>query len=63
MGKCRFFKICKLADKTSVTCTETEGYYYGPGRLAGRGRDLQEKGKQSTYHKEYVETVKKKGKK
>lgn len=65
MGKCEFFEICRLADKSSVTCTETDGDYYGPGRMAGCGRDLTEFGNKSSYHKDFIEpmAVKKKSKK
>lgn len=62
MGKCEFFEVCRIADDTSPTCTETNGDYYGPGRMAGCGRDLSEFGNKSTYHKEFIEptTIKKK---
>jgi hypothetical protein len=52
MCKCEFFDVCRCADPESPTCTETGGDYYGPGRMAGCGRDLTVKGKRSIYHKE-----------
>jgi len=52
MGKCEFFNDCRCADSESPTCTDTDGEYYGPGRMAGCGRDLKEKGKKSIYHKD-----------
>jgi len=56
MGKCRFFDVCKCADQDSPTCAKTEGEYYGPGRMAGCGRDLSAKGERSSYHKNYIES-------
>ena len=64
MGKCEFFNVCRLADKNSRTCTKDNGEYYGPGRMAGCGRDLSENGSNSSYHKDYIEPIiKKKSKK
>ena len=49
--KCPFADNCKLYDKESETCNKTGGEYYGPGRMAGCGRDLTEKGKESKWYK------------
>ena len=57
MGKCEFFEVCRLADKDSVTCTKTDGDYYGPGRMAGCGRDLMKFGSKSTYHKDNLASI------
>jgi hypothetical protein len=57
MGKCEFFDECRCADPESPTCTETNGEYYGPGRMAGCGRDLSVKGKRSIYHKECLNST------
>jgi len=62
MGKCEFFNVCRLVDESSVTCTKTDGDYYGPGRMAGCGRDLTEFGNKSSYHKDYIEPITKKKK-
>jgi hypothetical protein len=50
MGRCQYFKICNCADEESMTCTKMDGDYYGPGRMAGCGRDLTDKGSKSIYH-------------
>jgi hypothetical protein len=50
--KCPYTKCCRLYDKESYTCNETGGEYYGPGRMAGCGRELQLKGKKAYCYKE-----------
>ena len=50
--KCPYIECCTLYDKTSITCTEDGGDYYGPGRMAGCGRELQMKGKKAYCYKE-----------
>ena len=58
MGKCEFFDVCRCADKNNITCTKHNGDYYAPGRMGGCGRSLTEFGKNSSYHKEYVDKTK-----
>jgi len=57
MGKCQFSKNCKLYNPNHTTCTKDNGYYYGPGRMGGCGRDFQEKGNKSEYYKKRIEPL------
>jgi len=50
--KCPYVECCTLYDKEGVTCNEDAGEYYGPGRMAGCGRELQMKGKKAYCYKE-----------
>jgi len=51
MGKCPYTQNCKLFNAHNSTCTKDDGDYYGPGRMAGCGRDFQENGKKAMYYK------------
>ena len=49
MGKCKFWKKCKLYDKESVTCNKNKGGYYPDGiglRIAGCYIQMNKKEKQ-----------------
>jgi hypothetical protein len=50
--KCPYVKCCTLYDKNGVTCNEDGGDYYGPGRMAGCGRELRAKGKKAYCYKQ-----------
>jgi len=57
MGKCPFYKNCKLFNNKSRVCVKDNGDYYGPGRMAGCGRDFLEKGNKSEYYKKRIEPL------
>jgi hypothetical protein len=51
-NKCPYTDCCTLYQVDSCTCNETGGDYYGAGRMAGCGRELQAKGKKAYCYKE-----------
>ena len=51
MGKCPYYKNCKLFNSEHPTCTKDDGDYYGPGRMGGCGRAFQELGNKYKYYK------------
>lgn len=47
MGKCKYWKKCKLYDEVSNVCSKTNGMYYSNSRPGGCYRKMEAKEKKS----------------